>query len=627
MFLLREWIIQNAAPGIFGDEAAQAPNGEIDVAPMPELEPIPAPPQQVEGRQDAPPPAVNLPETLPNLIPQPDRDEIFRPLQREMTFPRDGDAGPSTNRKRPAEDDGQLLPTSGVLGDVGVRGEAQRVSFAEGASEKLAHPSSAEGSSEWPEVIEHLSYDSDEERDNRLAGNRKYAKARGLPGPLFATQPQQANPFALRAPPMPFAASTSPVAGPSLFAAAPSQMDDQAAEQTRRLRQLREQYFNGPASTPAVQTNGSSTFAFDFASAPSSFNLPRSRESTPAAITPTPNFPLIPAPSRIVSPDTADSRPTPSSSRARKDRSGRVDKGKGKAGSSNAGVDRDALAAWANSNGESSAFQIPTNFSFDFTLKDAPVLSAPIPGPSAPLPLQLNLQDHPFNTQASFSEPHPAPLSSSFAFGTSTPITHKSSNTDSPRRPPLPPTTPITELPPPTPRPSHIFPVNSARQLSNAGMPSPNLAIYRAPEELDAASREGYFYRAQQPEEVAALEELRQLDQDIADDARAIEEEVLRARFREITNQAAAADLAANPPLPPAPPLPLQEALPDMLNENEDEEDEEDEEGAGPAGPGDADLEGPMEDDVEGAMEAIGMRGPVFVVFQNVSCTLLFPSP
>lgn len=76
------------------------------------------------------------------------------------------------------------------------------------------------------------------------------------------------------------------------------------------------------------------------------------------------------------------------------------------------------------------------------------------------------------------------------------------------RRPPLPPTTPIDELPPPSPRPSHAraspLPSSSLSAQGEAGpsrsplrdattVPTPDqgLAIYRAPEELETPS--GYF--------------------------------------------------------------------------------------------------------------------------------------
>ncbi|KAJ7574391.1 hypothetical protein C8J56DRAFT_803140 [Mycena floridula] len=212
-------------------------------------------------------------------------------------------------------------------------------------------------------------------------------------------------------------------------------------------------------------------------------------------------------------------------------------------------------------------------------------------------------------------------------------ITATPSPVASPRRPPLPATVPVTPgSAPPTP------------------LASPSLATYRAPEELETeAGPSGYFdgipdeevddttlpdlderdryFRDETDEEMddntVDVEDLRALEEDDEDEDEAEDlfedEQLWEAMDDEDVEVQIAPDAAPDAVGVAGIQVPLQ--APQML-EQQQQVIQAVEAAAGAAAAAleqNEDLDGNVEDDMEGAMEAIGMRGPIHGVLQNAA--------
>ncbi|KAG8906763.1 hypothetical protein FRC01_007903, partial [Tulasnella sp. 417] len=188
------------------------------------------------------------------------------------------------------------------------------------------------------------------------------------------------------------------------------------------------------------------------------------------------------------------------------------------------------------------------------------------------------------------------------------------------RRPPLPPTTPNEELPPPFRQPWQGAGANGSSTtlpLKPLGTPNSSVATYRAPEQLD--EDKGYFPAVEaddlgQPGDISRTatpadqdesmddgntDRLMDSDSDWGGEVRDVQVPgAFEPGAEEVRGQGNVPNVV-NAPQPP----PLQEAQPDA-------------EPAAAARPED-ELEGMVEDEVEGAMEAIGMRGPLIQLVQN----------
>lgn len=375
--------------------------------------------------------------------------------------------------------------------------------------------------------------------------------------------------------------------------------------------------------------NGESFTAFGPSSQPSSsFVLPPPAETSSSTTT----SPIAPLPFDFSS-IQANSASVQASRKSRLERGAKsqqrgCDKGKGRE-SSGAGVGSDELARWEESNGSGSGFSIPSNFTFDFSLSSSEASlsnglnsSSSVNSPSNPTQeAQPSTKDQPTFPNPAFFAPPPSLPSSSIP---STSI--QASSYNSPRRPPLPPTTPISELPPPTPRPGHIAhvgPSMSAWQSgSNPAVPSPGLVTYRAPEELEQPSNSlGYFgsqgVPSQQADEGTQTEDPEKVLQDARDGTENHQNEGIPAGalpFDDEDFDEWAEQLEVNQPIGPPEvededELELLQVAPEMPEAQRLDP---------------ADFEGLGDDDVEGAMEAVGMRGPLIVLFQNVRLSL-FP--
>lgn len=201
---------------------------------------------------------------------------------------------------------------------------------------------------------------------------------------------------------------------------------------------------------------------------------------------------------------------------------------------------------------------------------------------------------------------------------TEKPLTPSESQAGPSRRPPLPPTTPNEELPPLV-RPAWQgdSAAGSSTTLPTKPLGTPSVVTYRAPEQLE--EDKGYFPPIDtevlaQPGDISRT--ATPMDQDESmDDGNTdmlldsdsewggeIREAQVPGAFQagaEEVRGPANVQNVVNPPQPPA----LQEALPAA-------------EPVAAARPED-DVEGMVEDEVEGAMEAIGMRGPLIQLVQN----------
>lgn len=190
------------------------------------------------------------------------------------------------------------------------------------------------------------------------------------------------------------------------------------------------------------------------------------------------------------------------------------------------------------------------------------------------------------------------------------------------RRPPLPPTTPNEELPSPFRPPwQGVSTAGAPTTLppKPLGTPTSSVATYRAPEQLD--EDKGYFPAVEadvlgQPGDISRTatpvdqdESMddgntdRLLDSDSEPEWGAeVRDAQVPGAFQPGAEEARGPANDPNVVNAPQPP-PLQEAQPDA-------------EPAAAARPED-ELEGMVEDEVEGAMEAIGMRGPLIQLVQN----------
>ncbi|KAG8940188.1 hypothetical protein FRC03_005680 [Tulasnella sp. 419] len=184
------------------------------------------------------------------------------------------------------------------------------------------------------------------------------------------------------------------------------------------------------------------------------------------------------------------------------------------------------------------------------------------------------------------------------------------------RRPPLLPTTPISELPPPTPRPGHVAAVtpSALSNMASSSRPtplpqSPGLVTYQPPEELEAAAA-GYF--DQQPPDRLANQRAGERDNAPLPDANnglnPNVAQILEEARREVERRAAAAALDD--------PIRQIQIVPEPPEDDVGAAAGDDNAGL------DVDFVDGADDDMDGAMEAIGIRGPVHAVVQNVSMLL-----
>ncbi|KAG8699785.1 hypothetical protein FRC08_005103, partial [Ceratobasidium sp. 394] len=182
-----------------------------------------------------------------------------------------------------------------------------------------------------------------------------------------------------------------------------------------------------------------------------------------------------------------------------------------------------------------------------------------------------------------------------FSFS-STPTTLSQSSSRQSSRPPLPPSTPAVDEPLPS--------------ATVSGTSSPSLALYRPPEDLSNVL--GYFDRdtlakssARELEEMLKSEpekrpESEQRDSNTVVGEPLADELIPRPELDEVVAEAVG-DLVQAVAQPRAPPLV------GVLQEEDEVEDEDIQ-----------DIEPMGDDDMDGALEAIGVRGPITSVFQNV---------
>ncbi|CAE6382190.1 unnamed protein product [Rhizoctonia solani] len=192
-----------------------------------------------------------------------------------------------------------------------------------------------------------------------------------------------------------------------------------------------------------------------------------------------------------------------------------------------------------------------------------------------------------------------------FSFSSTPPTLSQSSSRPS-SRPPLPPSTPGVDEPIPTTDSPHVALYRPPEDMT----PEPGyfddrlpLALSGLPTEMayterPALNQEEMPYSALNPaepdEHMPALEAYDDVPERLVEDAPQPEIEVVEDR---VARQRALAELEQRvAQIPRAPPI------------EEDDEDEEDAQDAEPMG----------DDDMDGALEAIGMRGPITSVFQNV---------
>lgn len=203
---------------------------------------------------------------------------------------------------------------------------------------------------------------------------------------------------------------------------------------------------------------------------------------------------------------------------------------------------------------------------------------------------------------------------------TEKPLSPSESQAGPSRRPPLPPTTPNEELPPLVRPPwQGDSPAGSSTTLPTKPLGTPSVVTYRAPEQLD--EDKGYFPPVDtevlaQPGDISRTATPMDQDESMDDgntDMLLDSDSEWGGEIRDVqvpgAPQAGAEEVRGPANVPnvvnPPQPLALQEAPPAA-------------EPVAAARPED-DVEGMVEDEVEGAMEAIGMRGPLIQLVQNVS--------
>ncbi|KAA1468915.1 hypothetical protein DENSPDRAFT_834409 [Dentipellis sp. KUC8613] len=252
--------------------------------------------------------------------------------------------------------------------------------------------------------------------------------------------------------------------------------------------------------------------------------------------------------------------------------------------------------------------------SFSFAKDDVNVEQLFGSKPAPPLP-------YPISASTSSAAALPVPL-----IPTSTPS--RPSRIPVPRRPPMPSAT----LPTPTTPPAPL------RSKESTPLASPSLATYRAPEEFqEGSSRQSYFDPVQEEDDEQTFEE------DHAHFFRLPEDEdrnpvgaPRRVGIRELLGEGDLTDLIG--PETETEDEELQEGILGMGLEDHDAEERNEidvpeeeiqvveggeqqpadgEAALAAAELDDADLN--VEDDMEGALEAIGMRGPIFAIAQNAA--------
>ncbi|KAG8904942.1 hypothetical protein FRB99_000996 [Tulasnella sp. 403] len=260
---------------------------------------------------------------------------------------------------------------------------------------------------------------------------------------------------------------------------------------------------------------------------------------------------------------------------------------------------------------------IPADFTFSFSPK-------PYAKPNGWTPLDLpSSSSVPSTSASSFSFPNSDLSFFSEVNGPSTNGTSRGEHT--PRRPGLPPTTPINELPPfPSSRPgpsSIAIPPQRSSLFENVDTLSPRLATYQAPEQLDPADNQGYF-TVLEPESSRATTvdpegTIVQTDAEEDDpywDAMG-PGAFPRGGIGEQQGLQLVVPIARVPRRIDPLDLPLDLPAPIIIPQEVPQQ---------PA-MADDDFDAGVEDEVEGAMEAIGMRGPLAILFQNallVMCLL-----
>ncbi|KAG9099960.1 hypothetical protein FRC06_004671 [Ceratobasidium sp. 370] len=559
IFLLREWIIQNARPGVFGDEevpegGAVAPEGIPDVVQEPE-----APVALVEAEGMLIPPRAQTPVDLPPLV-----AAGYEEDEEDRSEPEDA---PVYGLE---QHEGSHLPLDPDPED----------EWEDESSDTSSEPASErEGEDEQPTSIHEKGKQIEENKSAVSAMLVQTGSERTMMQASEPTQPAspilesttQVPPLeqAAQEPELPDAA-TSKVSSelgndlslPSSFAfSSPmgtSQSLTHSIESSLDGTRPPSSYISSSSSSAATESHfqpGAANFAFTFTPPPvaSVTDLPRTD------LLPTPTLELSAAFFGTPDASTSKSPLTPSPK----------------------------LAA-------------PTPLPFPLT-PTAGFPPQPVAGPSGTrrvikLPRPGVPAKHMSSSTPAFDKSTTEFDEFRFSFS-STPTTLSQSSSRQSSRPPLPPSTPGVDEPLP---PAAV-----------SGTSSPSLALYRPPEDL--SNVRSYFDRdavakssSRELEEMLEPESEKRPDPEQRDSNTVVGEPVADdfvppPELDEEAIAEAVGDLVQAVAQPRGPPLVA------VLPEEDDVEDEDIQ-----------DVEPIGDDDMDGALEAIGVRGPITSVFQNV---------
>lgn len=602
VFLLREWIQQNARPGVFDDGPVAEVPAPVD--PQPQAEPDHEEPAANDEPQPENAEVDEIAAVLPPLRPLPDVPEDIRPADpssSSSSSSSDTEAPPSRSASTHLEDP---LPAFGRRR----RGIAKRKLRGVNANRKLHIMEDDE-----PDVmIDTRLYRVKREYDESLHWEAQSEQSSG------SGRSSRSGLYALEGGPKSAKAAGKQVEK-EFAGGAGSKFNFEAGSKTRQKRKTSNpdtEFTSRESSASSSARRSSSPASPDFEF---TFTAPRFPSGGPSTFPAT--FALPQNGEFTLRPKT---RSTPSSSTP-----------------SSPTVHSSALAQSLNpdSSYASTVSAVPSPYSN--SLKSRPTFE--LPPPSETSRVKLNELPYPLS-------PRSAPPSTSsgsllfpedgerttFQFHSShqplaSPSASSSSVPNSPRRPLLPAST--------FPKTEHVnaeASTSAAGAVADAPLSSSHLAIYRPPEELEVEDKKEYFGSNQpSPEDHAGEEEE--------------EEEDDETRFAYYFQEPEQDDAREMPP-------PL---LPDSDDEDEDDDGHDGDEpregvDARPpapvvreaggqdmdAEPADDERDQNLEEDLDGAMEgiyalakkkgqaepftfvalAVGLRGPVFSVFQNVGC-------
>ncbi|KDQ12990.1 hypothetical protein BOTBODRAFT_399709 [Botryobasidium botryosum FD-172 SS1] len=669
VFLLREWIVQNARPGIFGDDEPEA-EPELEEVPFEvQLDPPVIEPAQILNEEIAIAEVQEVAEEQPEAAPEPEPVPLAQVIRHRAPLPAGGER---VVLQMPA----RRKSTEAALADLPVPPVYIELRSLQRATAGLP-PNSA--LTTRPLVQPPLDPMLD------LGSPPPFASS-SLPFPLSPSDESRFPPA------RPHPAKRLRIAPPGPDSSSDASQDDGQsfmARQRERTRLLREKRFAAksssntpvfgpqrPAEEISVELSSPATSSAPFAPSNETTGSPFQFTFSPAS--PTPETPpwatATEGSSTTIFASKSDEKPifSPFAAEAAAfglPRSSGRDKGKMKlTRSSTLPVRRLDWRAGKGAVHQPEAKPVP---------RCKPAVAEP-ESPSLPGAPELrawaerrggaglNIQVPEGWTFASLNSPSPNPSTTSSSQPEDAPISLK-------RRPTLPPTTSHDTLPPPSPRPAYAraetsggVASSSLRQEVQPPLPSPyrsafeisaattsGLALYKAPEELDGSSTDDGYFTVRNPgsgspkagssssrhEDDAGsantssgvlisitTADTPDIDQRRAeDDGGDVEERMPLlmdpndsdtdldggvdedAAMRNDPNVEDDDDFAAFPDEPP-----MEQVQAEMI-EQVDADGEPIQEA------GDREIDIGVEDDMDGALEAIGLRGPLHMIFQNAA--------